>query len=126
MYKGCLFACFMLYLPYIKILIGLIDVKKTKKDITEELGTGAILPLVFRLTIPAVAAQLITFLYNKVIILIPLCFVLTHFLGFKGVYMSEGIADFAAGLITAAVIFTTFPRIFKRREEEVAAKLRKS
>lgn len=30
---------------------------------------------------------------RKVIILIPLCFVLTHFLGFKGVYMSEGIAD---------------------------------
>ena len=66
MYKGCFFTCFMLYLPYIKILIGLIDVKKIKKDITEELGTGAILPLVFRLTIPAVAAQLITFLYNIV------------------------------------------------------------
>lgn len=71
-------------------------------------------------------SALILAVTGKVIILIPLCFVLTHFLGFKGVYMSEGIADFAAGLITAAVIFTTFPRIFKRREEEVAAKLRKS
>ncbi len=59
---------------------------------------------------------------RKVIILIPLCFVLTHFLGFKGVYMSEGIADFAAGLITAAVIFTTFPRIFREREAEVKRK----
>ena len=37
---------------------------------------------------------------RKVIILIPLCFALTHFLGFKGVYMSEGIADLAAGIIT--------------------------
>lgn len=33
---------------------------------TERLGTGKILPLVFRLTIPAVIAQLITFLYNAV------------------------------------------------------------
>lgn len=57
---------------------------------------------------------------RKVVILIPLCFVLTHFLGFRGVYLSEGIADFVAGVITTVVIFTTFPRIFKRREEEVA------
>ncbi len=56
---------------------------------------------------------------RKVVILIPLCFVLTHFLGFKGVYLSEGIADLVAGLITAAVIFTTFPRIFRKREAEV-------
>ena len=47
---------------------------------------------------------------RKVIILIPLCFVLTHFLGFKGVYMSEGIADLVAGIITAIVIFKTFPK----------------
>lgn len=56
---------------------------------------------------------------RKVIILIPLCFTLTHFLGFKGVYLSEGIADFAAGIITAIVIFITFPRIFQKREEAV-------
>ena len=56
---------------------------------------------------------------RKVIILIPLCFVLTHFIGFKGVYMSEGIADFVAGAITATTIFITFPRIFKNREKEV-------
>lgn len=64
-------------------------------------------------------SALILAVTRKVIILIPLCFILTHFLGYKGVYMSEGIADFAAGLITAAVIFTTFPRIFKAREAEV-------
>ena len=56
---------------------------------------------------------------RKVVILIPLCFVLTHFLGFKGVYLSEGIADLVAGIVTAIVIFTSFPKIFRRREEEV-------
>lgn len=56
---------------------------------------------------------------RKVIILIPLCFTLTHFLGFKGVYLSEGIADFVAGIITSIVIFTAFPRIFKKREKQV-------
>lgn len=33
-----------------------------------------------------------------------------------GVYLSEGIADFVADVITAIVIFTSFPRIFKQRE----------
>ena len=56
---------------------------------------------------------------RKVIILIPLCFALTRFLGFKGVYLSEGIADFAAGIITAAVLFSTFPKVFRKREQEV-------
>ena len=59
---------------------------------------------------------------RKVIILIPLCFVLTHFLVFKGVYLSEGIADLVAGIITAVVIFTSFPKIFRRREAEVKGK----
>lgn len=56
---------------------------------------------------------------RKVIILIPLCFLLTHFLGFQGVYLSEGIADLVAGIITAVVIFTTFPKIFRQREAYV-------
>lgn len=88
--------------------------KKPKQDITKQPGEGRILPLVFRLIIPVVIC--------KVIILIPLCFLLTHFMGFKGVYLSEGIADFAAGIITSAVIFTSFPKIFKKREAEVKAK----
>lgn len=53
---------------------------------------------------------------RKVVILIPLCFLLTSRLGFVGVYLSEGIADLVAGVITSVVIFTSFPRIFKRRE----------
>ena len=40
--------------------------KMQKRDMTQELESGKILPLVFRLTIPAVIAQLITFLYNIV------------------------------------------------------------
>ena len=67
-------------------------------------------------------SALILAVTRKVIILIPLCFTLTHFLGFKGVYLSEGIADLVAGVITTIVIFTSFPRIFKRRAEEVKAK----
>ena len=59
---------------------------------------------------------------RKVVILIPLCIVLTNFFGFKGVYTSEGIADFVAGIITAIVIFVTFPRVIKRRAEEVKIK----
>lgn len=59
---------------------------------------------------------------RKVAILIPLCFVLTHFPGFKGVYLSEGIADFIAGVITAIVLFTSLPRIFRKREQEVRAR----
>lgn len=59
---------------------------------------------------------------RKVIILIPLCFALTYYVGAKGVFMSEGIADLAAGIITAAVLFTTFPRVFKKREQEVRAR----
>lgn len=56
---------------------------------------------------------------RKVVILIPLCFILTHFLGFKGVYLSEGVADLTAGIITAITIFTNLPRIFKARAEQV-------
>lgn len=56
---------------------------------------------------------------RKVIILIPLCCILTRVVGFKGVYMSEGITDLVAGVITAIVIFTMLPRIFARREAEV-------
>lgn len=37
-----------------------------KTDTTAQLESGPILPLVFKLTVPAVVAQLITFLYNIV------------------------------------------------------------
>mgnify|MGYP002567694056 FL=1 len=62
---------------------------------------------------------------RKVVILIPLCFFLTHVFGFRGVYMSEGIADFAAGIITSIVIFTSFPRIFHRRAMQMRGETEK-
>ena len=62
---------------------------------------------------------------RKVVIRIPLCFFLTHVLGFRGVYMSEGIADFAAGIITSIVIFTSFPRIFHRRAMQMRGETEK-
>lgn len=42
----------------------------------------------------------------------------------QGVYMSEGIADLVAGVITSIVIFTTFPKVFAKREAEVKAQKR--
>lgn len=44
----------------------MLHAKKTQQDITTQLGSGSILPLIVRLSIPAVIAQLITFLYNIV------------------------------------------------------------
>lgn len=52
---------------------------------------------------------------RKVILLIPLCFILPHFFGAPGVFYSEGIADLVAGVITAATFFTMLPRILKKR-----------
>ena len=63
---------------------------------------------------------------RKVIILIPLCFLFTHLIGFQGVFLSEGITDFGAGIITSIVIFTKFPRIFKKREELVKKENKKN
>ena len=40
--------------------------RKASKDMTAQLAHGRILPLVFRLAIPAVIEELITFLYNIV------------------------------------------------------------
>lgn len=71
-------------------------------------------------------SALILAVTRKVVILIPLCFALTQFLGFRGVYLSEGIADLVAGIITSTVIFTTFPRIFRRRAEKVAREKKES
>ena len=41
---------------------------------------------------------------RKVILLIPLCIILSNIIGATGVFLSEGIADITAGIIT----FTTF------------------
>ena len=46
-----------------------------------------------------------------------MCFILTHYIGFKGVYFSEGITDFVAGFVTSIVFLITFPKIFKKCEQ---------
>ncbi len=57
---------------------------------------------------------------RKVVILIPCCFLLSHYLGCYGVYLSEGIADCVAGAITSITFIFLFPRVMKKREEEIA------
>lgn len=56
---------------------------------------------------------------RKVVILIPLCFLLSHYLGCYGVYLSEGIADCCAGVITSITFAILFPRIMAKRKEEM-------
>ena len=58
---------------------------------------------------------------RKVILLIPLCFILPVFMGVGGVYYSEGIADITAGIVTATAFFVMAPRILKKREAQLAA-----
>lgn len=58
---------------------------------------------------------------RKVILLIPLCFLLPYAFGAAGVFYSEGIADAVAGIVTAVTFFVMLPRILKKRETAVAA-----
>lgn len=64
-------------------------------------------------------AAVILAVLRKVVILIPLCFVLSSTIGYKGVYMSEGIADIVAGIITTIVIAVTFPKVIRKRAQQV-------
>lgn len=79
--------------------------------------------LVLRLALPAVVARISIFLacLRKVILLIPLCFLLPLAMGVDGVFYSEGVADIAAGVTTALTFFVMFPRILKKREAVLAA-----
>lgn len=56
---------------------------------------------------------------RKVILLIPLCFIFTYTIGYKGVYLSEGVADLIAGTITGIVIFITFPKVINNKAKAV-------
>ncbi len=57
---------------------------------------------------------------RKVILLIPLCFLLPLAMGAAGVFYSEGIADSIAGIVTASTFFIMLPRILKKREAALA------
>ena len=93
------------YLPLFIMGTIMFPVQMTLQNINVALGQGK--------------STIILATMRKVIILIPLCFLLAHFVGFNGVYMSEGIADLIAGFITSIVIFTTFPKVLKKRSNEV-------
>ena len=54
---------------------------------------------------------------RKIILLIPLCFILPQFLGAFGVFLSEGIADITAGIVTALTFFIRLPKILSAREK---------
>lgn len=96
------------YLPLFLMGTIMFPVQMTLQNINVALGQGR--------------TAVILAVMRKVVILIPLCFILSHTLGYRGVYMSEGIADLVAGTITAIVIFTTFPKVIRRRAEEVREK----
>ena len=61
-------------------------------------------------------------LLRKIILLIPLIYILPHFLTDQvtAVLMAEPIADLCAGSVTGLVFFTQFPRILRRRGEVLA------
>lgn len=105
-------AIVRVYTPYFLMGSIMFFVQMTLQNINVALGQ-------------AISALFLAVL-RKVIILIPLCFVLTHCIGFKGVYLSEGIADFIAGIITTIVIFISFPKVLKKREEEVTHTISRS
>lgn len=94
------------YLPLFIMGTIMFSIQMTLQNINVALGQGK------------TAVSLAVF--RKVILLIPLCFILTYTIGFEGVYLSEGITDFVAGTVTAIVIFITFPRAIKKREQELA------
>lgn len=94
-----------IYMPLFLMGTIMFPIQMTLQNINVALGQGK--------------SAVILAVLRKVVILIPLCFLLTYTLGFKGVYMSEGIADLIAGVITGFVIFISFPRVIKKRELEV-------
>lgn len=98
------------YLPMFIAGTIMFPIQMTLQNINVALGQGK--------TAVALAVM------RKVIILIPLCFILSSAIGFKGVYMAEGIADFVAGAITGVVIFTTFPKVIKKREQWLKSQTR--
>ena len=60
-------------------------------------------------------------LLRKVILLIPLTFILPLILGVKGVFLAEGVADLTAGTITGLAFLLSFKGILLRREAFLSA-----
>ena len=60
--------------------------------------------------------SMILALLRKVILLIPITFILPLFLGTQGIFLAEGVADLTAGTITALTFIFTFNGILRKRE----------
>ena len=52
---------------------------------------------------------------RKIILLIPLCFLLPVWLGVKGIFLSEGISDLIAGITTFICFVVLAPRVLKKQ-----------
>ncbi|MDD5938861.1 MAG: MATE family efflux transporter [Clostridiales bacterium] len=65
--------------------------------------------------------SLLLALLRKIILLIPLIYILPHFLADKvfAVWLAEPIADICAAVVTGTIFFFRFPRILSRRGEEL-------
>lgn len=63
--------------------------------------------------------SLLMALLRKVILLIPLAYILPRFIGLNGLFLAELIADFTATIITFATYKLTNPRIYKKRLAEL-------
>ncbi len=61
---------------------------------------------------------------RKVVLLIPLIFILPQFLADKvfAVFLAEPISDFVAAAITTIAFMSQFGKILKKKEAEIAAK----
>ena len=58
-------------------------------------------------------------LLRKVILLVPLAYILPVFMGVVGVYSAEAIADAVAAILCTTIFVCSFPRILKRNEAKV-------
>ena len=56
-------------------------------------------------------------LLRKVILLIPLAYLLPLFMGVSGVYTAEAVADATAAILCTLIFVYQFPRILKKREQ---------
>ena len=53
-------------------------------------------------------------LLRKIILLIPLAYLLPTFMGVSGVYAAEAIADATAAILCTTIFVFTFPKILRR------------
>jgi Na+-driven multidrug efflux pump len=56
-------------------------------------------------------------LLRKVLLLVPLAYLLPLFMGVTGVYAAEAIADATAAILCTTIFILTFPKILKKNEE---------